>query len=70
MVIEVDLVKWKLISFQCWSEMEYRLGNGMPEPGSEREKKFDQGENFNFLSLRHASQIGVTVKASLGLLSL
>jgi cytochrome P450 family 20 subfamily A len=24
----------------CWSEMEYRLGGTFPEPGSEREKKF------------------------------
>eukprot|EP00794_Sanderia_malayensis_P003260 gene3260-3741_t len=30
----------------CWSEMEYRLAHGMPEPGSEREKKFETAKNF------------------------
>ena len=40
--------------WQCWSDMESRVSGNMPEPGSERQKKFDEGRQHCHLILLYA----------------
>ena len=43
----IHLIEFFFFSYQCWLELETQLDGHVVEPGSEREKRFNEGMHLH-----------------------